>query len=226
MVVVLGVGAETEGMNEEEKRRFGEAYVSRQRAEAEPYIFMKPVTAIAGPDTTLPLPDFSDRIDWELELAAVIGKPTHRVSEADALSHVAGYMIANDVTARDRVNRTDAGAIGPDWIAAKGAPGFLPIGPDFVPSQFVGDPQQLAMKLLVNGVTMQDDSTSDMTFSVARQIAYLSRFAKLCPGDIICTGSPAGNGVTQGIFLKDGDVMEAEIERLGRQLIRCESAPA
>ena len=221
MVVALGNGAETENMSAEERRRYGEAYVARQRAESRPYIFMKPVTAVAGPFDDLRLPAHSSKMDWELELAVVIAGEVDRVSRAAAMSHVAGYMVVNDLTARDKVRRTDPGAIGPDWIAAKGGPGFLPCGPYFVPAAFVPNPLDLAMRLSVNGEPMQDDRTSDMTFDIATQIEFISGYARMLPGDILCTGSPKGNGIARGVFLKDGDVMEAEITGMGRQRVRC-----
>ena len=212
---------DTVGMTVDEKRRYGHALVERQRASGRPYIFMKPASAIAGPDDDLALPDFSERLDWEIELAAVFGRAAYRVARADAMAHVAGYMIANDITARDRVQRSDPGAFGPDWVGAKGAPGFLPTGPLFVPAAFVPDPHDLAMRLWINGVLMQDDRTSDMTFGIDVQIADLSERTRLLPGDLLCTGSPAGNGIARGIFLKPDDLIEAEIEGLGRQRTRC-----
>ena len=220
MAVAVG-GPETEGLNPEQRRALGEAFLVRQKAESSPYVFMKPVTSIAGPNDLLILPDFSEKADWEVELGVVIASPTYRVSRANALKHVAGYMVVNDLTARDKVKRTDPGAIGPDWIASKGAPGFLPTGPYLVPAEFVPDPQNLGLRLKVNGVMMQDDSTSDMTFDVARQIEFISSYARMLPGDILCTGTPGGNGVTRGIFLRDGDVMEVEIDGLGRQTTLC-----
>ena len=225
MVVALGNGAETENMGAEERRRYGEAYVARQQAESRPYVFMKPVTAVAGPFDDLRLPAHSAKMDWELELAAVIAGEVYQVTREAAMAHVAGYMVVNDLTARDKVRRTDPGAIGPDWIAAKGGPGFLPCGPYFVPSAFVRDPLDLAMRLSVNGELMQDDRTSDMTFDIATQIEFISGYARMLPGDILCTGSPKGNGIARGVFLKEGDVMEAEIAGLGTQRVRC-VAPA
>jgi len=225
MVVAVGLGAETEGMDSDARRAFGESYVQRQLTESEPFVFMKPVTAIAGPQDDLTLPSFSQQVDWELELGAVIGRQTLRASQEDALSCVAGYMIVNDLTARDRVRRTDPGAISLDWVAAKGAPGFLPCGPFFVPAEFVGDPQRLSLQLAVNGEVMQHGSTSDMIFDVARLVSFISRYARLLPGDILCTGSPAGNGVARGRFLRPNDVIEAEIQGLGRQVVRCVADP-
>ena len=221
MVVALGNGPETDNLSAAERRRYGEAYVARQRAESRPYVFMKPVTAVAGPFDDLLLPTHSAKMDWELELAAVIAGEVFQVSREAAMSHVAGYMVVNDLTARDKVRRTDPGAIGPDWIAAKGGPGFLPCGPYFVPAAFIPDPLDLALRLSVNDEVMQDDRTSDMTFDIATQIEFIAGYARMLPGDILCTGSPKGNGVARGIFLKDGDVMEAEITGLGTQRVRC-----
>ena len=233
MVVTLGSPPDTDGMDAEARRVFGEGYVARQKAEANPYVFMKPVTTIAGPNDVLDLPHFSEKADWELELGVVIGRRTHRVTLGDAMACVAGdrygrgrfhrslQRARGNRTARRKSECTDPGAIGPDWVSAKGAPGFLPTGPFFVPAEFVPNPHDLAMRLSVNGVVMQDDRTSDMTFDIARQIEFIARHALMLPGDILCTGSPAGNGVVRGIFLKEGDVMEAEIEGLGRQTVRC-----
>jgi 2,4-didehydro-3-deoxy-L-rhamnonate hydrolase len=226
MVIAVGLGLETEGMDAKARRIYGEAYVARQLKESEPFIFMKPVTSIAGPRDDLLLPNFSEKADWELELGAVIGRDTFQVALGEALSCVAGYMIVNDLTARDKVRRTDPGALSLDWVAAKGAPGFLPTGPYFVPAEFIPNPQDMKMRLSVNGEVMQESSTSDMTFSIARQVSFISRYARMLPGDILCTGSPAGNGVARGRFLKHDDVMVAEIEGLGRQVVRCLTAPS
>ena len=221
MMVAVGLGALTDAMSDDEKRAYGEEYVARQKKEAAPYVFMVPVTALAGPQDDFVLPEYSDKADWELELGVVLGASAYRVVRGEAMKVVAGYVMVNDLTARDKVKRTDPGAIGPDWIASKGGPGFLPVGPLFVPAEFVNDPHALSMRLSVNGKLMQDDSTSDMTFGIERQIEHISRYAKMLPGDLLCTGSPAGNGVARGIFLKEGDRIEAEIEGLGQQVVRC-----
>ncbi len=221
MVVAVGAGPETERMDPDERRIFGEAYVAKQRAEAAPYVFMKPVTSVAGPNDPLVVPARTNMLDWEIELGVVMGASAYGVSADRAMDHVAGFMVVNDLTARDKVRRTDPGAIGPDWIAAKGGPGFLPTGPYLVPTEFVADPGNLRLRLIVNGTTMQDDTTADMTFDVARQIEAISADARMLPGDILCTGSPAGNGIARGVFLRAGDVMEAEIEGLGRQVVCC-----
>jgi len=221
MMIAVGLSPDTDAMNAEQRRAYGEAYVARQKVESSPYVFMKPSTAISGPNDPLVLPSYSAKSDWELELGAVIGRPAYRVSRADALSYVAGYMVVNDMTARDKVFRKDPGAFGPDWVASKGAPGFLPTGPYLVPAEFIPDPYALRMQLWLNGETMQDDYTRNMTFDIARQIEFVSTYARMLPGDILCTGTPGGNGVTRGRFLRQGDLMEAEIEGLGRQSVRC-----
>lgn len=225
MMVAVGLGPTTEGMTETEKRAFGEDYVARQKREAHPYVFMVPVTALAGPQDDLVLPDYSDRMDWELELGVVLGAEAHRVARGEAMKCVAGFVLVNDITARDKVRRADPGAIGPDWIAAKGGPGFKPVGPLFTPAEFMPDIYNLRLRLRVNGEIMQDDSTSDMTFGVERQIEHISAYARMLPGDLLCTGSPAGNGVARGLFLKPGDCIEAEAEGLGRQSVRCVAPP-
>jgi 2,4-diketo-3-deoxy-L-fuconate hydrolase len=163
------------------------------------------------------LPRRGERHDWELELAAVIGRRARYVTEEDALDHVAGYTIANDLTTRDLVHRPDLAAIGSDWVRGKNAPTFLPTGPWIVPAQFVDDPMDLRITLRLNGETMQDESTGDMIFGVARLVSYASSLVELRPGDLLLTGSPAGNGTHYDRFLRTGDVIDAEITGLGRQ---------
>ena len=214
------------GLDPSERRAFAQAFVEQQARESDPYIFMKTISSITGADAVVELPWFSDRIDWEVELAVVFGRAAHRETRASAMSAVAGYMLVNDVTARDKVRRTDPGAIGADWVAAKGAPGFLPSGPYFVPSAFVSDPHALGMELRVNGAVRQHANTGEMTFDIPRQIEFLSGFARILPGDILCTGTPEGNAVADGSFLRDGDVVEAEIEGLGCQRVRFRTVPA
>jgi 2,4-diketo-3-deoxy-L-fuconate hydrolase len=164
-------------------------------------------------------------MDWELELGLVIGRRARFVSRAEALQYVAGYMVVNDLTIRERVNRKDAKEMGMDWVAAKCAPTALPTGPYLVPARFVGDPQQLHLTLRHNGRTMQDEGTDDMIFDCARLIESLSKLLVLQPGDLICTGSPAGNGIHHGVLLRAGDVLEGTITgplvSLGTQRNRC-----
>lgn len=194
----------------------------RRRADGgKPFVFTGLASGIIGPDDPIVIPYDVRQPDWELELAAVIGRPARRVSRSRALDHVAGYTIANDITARERVARPDVPQMGMDWVAGKGAPTFLPIGPLLTPAEFVGDPQQLRITLRLNGQVMQDESTADMIFSVARIIEFISEHVQLLPGDIVLTGSPAGNGTHYNRFLRDGDVLEGEVTGLGRLRSPC-----
>jgi 2-keto-4-pentenoate hydratase/2-oxohepta-3-ene-1,7-dioic acid hydratase in catechol pathway len=195
------------------------AMMDRRAAEGTPYLFVGLPSAVAGPYDELVLPRYSQMHDWELELAAVIGRPAFRVDREKALDHVAAYTICNDVTTRDLVFRKDMREIGTDWFRGKNAPGFLPLGPWLVPSEFVE--QSLRIRLSVNGETFQDESTEDMLFDVAALVSAASEIVRLEPGDLLLTGSPAGNGMAVGRFLRDGDVMEGTITGLGTQRIRC-----
>ncbi|MEU7644629.1 fumarylacetoacetate hydrolase family protein [Streptomyces huasconensis] len=195
--------------------------MDRRAAEDLPYVFIGLPSAITGPYDNVVLPHWCEKPDWELELAAVISKPAHRVPVEEALSYVAGYTIANDLTDRACVFRRDMPAIGTDWLRSKNAPGFTPLGPWLVPAEFLADPGALRVTLKLNGETMQDESTQDMLFGVARLISYASQTARLLPGDLVLTGSPAGNGMHWGRLLRDGDVMEGSITALGTQRTRC-----
>jgi len=189
----------------------------RKRAQSgKPFVFTGLVSSLAGPYDPILVPYDVQQPDWELELAAVIGRPARRVSRTEAMAHVAGYTIANDITARERVTRPDVPQMGMDWMASKGTPTFLPIGPYVTPSEFVDDPQALRMTLKLNGRVMQDESTADMIFSVARIIEFISKHVQLLPGDLVLTGSPAGNGTHFNRFIRDGDVLEGEVTGLGR----------
>jgi 2-keto-4-pentenoate hydratase/2-oxohepta-3-ene-1,7-dioic acid hydratase in catechol pathway len=197
------------------------AIMDRRAAEDLPYVFIGLPTTVAGPYDDVVLPAWAAKPDWELELTAVIGRPAYRVSADEALEHIAGYTIANDLTDRATVFRRDMPAIGTDWLRSKNAPGFTPLGPWLVPAESVGDPGDLQVSLTLNGDTMQDESTKDMIFDVARMVSYASRTAQLLPGDLVLTGSPAGNGMHWGRLLRDGDVMEGTITGLGTQRTRC-----
>ncbi len=205
---------------EDERRAAAERMMDERADNAVPYCFTKLPTAVAGPADPLVISAGLVKVDWECELAVVIGKSARHVSAEQASGHIAGYAIANDVTARELIFRQDIKALGTDWLSSKSQPGFLPFGPFVVPAAFV-DPYELAIRLSVNGRVMQNERTSDMLISIDRQIEYLSSRVQLLPGDVVCTGSPAGNGSHYGIFLKPGDVMTASITGLGEQCVPC-----
>ncbi|MFI6012126.1 fumarylacetoacetate hydrolase family protein [Streptomyces sp. NPDC051243] len=205
----------------EEARAEIAAVMDRRAAEDLPYVFIGLPSTVAGPYDDVVLPAWAEQPDWELELAAVIARPAHRVSVEEALEYVAGYTIANDLTDRATVFRRDMKAIGTDWLRCKNAPGFTPLGPWLVPAESIADPGDLRVTLRLNGDTMQDESTKDMLFGVARLVSYISQTARLLPGDLVLTGSPAGNGMHWGRLLRDGDVMEGSITGLGVQRTRC-----
>jgi 2-keto-4-pentenoate hydratase/2-oxohepta-3-ene-1,7-dioic acid hydratase in catechol pathway len=184
----------------------------------EPVIFMKATSAICGPDDPILIPRGSLKTDWEVELGVVIGKPAKYVSEAQALSHVAGYCVINDVS--ERAFQTERAG---QWTKGKSCDNFGQTGPWLVTPDEVADPQNLAMWLKVNGQTMQDGSTKTMVYGVAHIIAYLRQFFTLHPGDIISTGTPpgVGMGMRPPRYLKAGDVVELGIEGLGAQKQVC-----
>lgn len=210
-----------EGLEGDALRQWAEKMMDDRIAHGEPYVFTKPVAAVAGANDPLVLPPTTTKPDWELELAVVIGKGGYGISADAAMEHVAGYAIVNDISARDLIPRTDYAMLGTDWLRSKGQAGFLPFGPYLVPAQFIPDPYDLNIRLSVEGQLMQNETTGDMMFDIARQIEYISRYTPLYPGDVICTGSPAGNGTHYNRFLTDGDLMIGEIDGLGTQTIRC-----
>ncbi|MBC9714794.1 fumarylacetoacetate hydrolase family protein [Streptomyces sp. TRM66268-LWL] len=206
---------------EQERRAEAAEIMDRRAAQDLPYVFLGLPSSITGPYDDVTLPEWAQQPDWELELAAVIGRPACRVPVEEALEYVAGYTIANDLTDRATVFRRDMPQIGTDWLRSKNAPGFTPLGPWIVPSDSVGDLDDLQLNLKLNGEVMQDESTKDMIFGVARMVSYISQGARLLPGDLVLTGSPAGNGMHWGRLLRDGDVMDASITGLGAQRTRC-----
>ncbi|CAM5591661.1 Ureidoglycolate lyase [Streptomyces alboniger] len=205
----------------EEARTEIAAIMDKRAAEDLPYVFIGLPTTITGPYDDVVLPAWAKKPDWELELAAVISRPAHRVAVEEALEYVAGYTIANDLTDRATVFRRDMPVIGTDWLRCKNAPGFTPLGPWIVPAGSVADPSDLRITLELNGEKMQDESTKDMIFGVARMVSYISETAQLLPGDLVSTGSPAGNGLHWGRLLRDGDVMDGSVTGLGAQRTRC-----
>ncbi|WP_432835715.1 fumarylacetoacetate hydrolase family protein [Dactylosporangium sp. CA-092794] len=182
------------------------------------YFFLKPPTTTLvadGADVLIDDPETA-KADWEGELAVIIGIGGRRVRPEDAMRHVAGYMVANDISLRAPHRRdTPAKPFQWDWLASKGADTSLPIGPGLVPAWTVADPQKLRIRTRVNGELRQDGSTADMVLGVAELIADASRLVTLEPGDVILTGTPAGVGASTGRFLSDGDKVEVEIEGVG-----------
>jgi 2-keto-4-pentenoate hydratase/2-oxohepta-3-ene-1,7-dioic acid hydratase in catechol pathway len=176
-----------------------------------PLLFAKWPNTLIGEGETIVLPPESKEVDYEAELGVVIGTTAKRVSEADALDHVEGYICLNDVSARD-MQFGDG-----QWTRGKSLDTFCPVGPRLVPREEIADPQQLGIRCILNGETMQDSSTSQMIFSVAEIIAYVSQVITLESGDLIATGTPAGVGVFRDpkVLLKDGDEVSIEIEGLG-----------
>ncbi|MEQ8791554.1 MAG: fumarylacetoacetate hydrolase family protein [Pirellulaceae bacterium] len=195
--------------------------VAAERAETFPYVFMKPpTTTLTDPGKPVKIPAISpDHIDWELELAVVIGKGGKGIQEAEALSHAAGYIVVNDISNRkfrpnpDRKQRDKDSFF--DWLHGKWHDSFCPCGPCIASADAIPDPQVLPMKLTLNGNTMQDASTGQMIFPIAAVIEFISSFVTLEPGDIISTGTPAGVGASSKTFVKPGDVLEATIGSIG-----------
>jgi 2-keto-4-pentenoate hydratase/2-oxohepta-3-ene-1,7-dioic acid hydratase in catechol pathway len=175
-------------------------------------------STLAALDETVAITGMSQTMDWEIELAAVIGARAKNVSLAQALDHVAGYTIANDLSARDVGRRTGVPDDSPfkfDWVAHKNFDGSCPLGPWIVPASDISDPQNLGLKLWVNDVIKQDSNTAKMIFSIAEQIAHLSSRITLNPGDVVLTGTPSGVGAARKEFLKAGDVVKLWVEHIG-----------
>lgn len=213
-----------QGESEDAAHERAAALMDERAAHGTPYIFVGLPTSLCGAEDDVVLPALGSQHDWELELAVVIGARAWRVDRRDALSVVAGYTIANDLTSRDLVHPRDLPDIGTDWFLAKNAPTFLPVGPSVVPRAFVPDYRQLRLTLRVNGTVMQDAPASDMIFGIEQLIEHASHRVELLPGDLLLTGSPAGNGAHFGRFLQPGDVMEGTISGLGTQRNRCVAA--
>ena len=187
----------------------------------EPLIFMKAVTAISGPNDPIRIPKGAQKVDWEVELAFVIGTKAARVKERDALSHIAGYLVCNDVT--ERSYQFDRGGT---YDKGKGCDSFAPLGPWLVTRDEVPDPQALDLWLDRNGTRMQTGTTAHMVFGVAFILSYVSQFMTLMPGDVVTTGTPLGTGFSRKppIFLKPGDRLSLGIGGLGAQTQACRSA--
>jgi 2,4-didehydro-3-deoxy-L-rhamnonate hydrolase len=188
------------------------ALESKMERPNEPVLFFKSTTAITGPFDPIVIPPGSTKTDWEVELAVVIGKKASYVSEAQAMDHVAGYVLHNDVSEREyQLER------GGQWVKGKSCDTFAPIGPYLVTADEIADPHALDLWLKVNGELMQSSNTSDLIFNIPTLVSYISHFMTLLPGDIISTGTPAGVGLgfDPPRYLKKGDVVELGIEGLG-----------
>ena len=198
--------------------------------DARPYFFLKPpTTALVGPGEPIVVPaDPAARVDWEAELAVVIGRRGHHINQSDALTYVAGYSAVNDVSLRGphRVQHPIGAPFEWDWLASKGADRSTPLGPGIRPAFMVGDPQHLDLRLWVNGKLKQEANTSDMVVGVAALIAAASELVTLEPGDVIATGTPDGVGLPRGEFLHPGDLVEMEVADFGRLSNRVEAESA
>jgi 2-keto-4-pentenoate hydratase/2-oxohepta-3-ene-1,7-dioic acid hydratase in catechol pathway len=182
---------------------------------AEPWFFLKTsANSIIGSGVPARLPSFSRQVDWEAELGVVIGRPTRNIPESRALEAVAGYVILNDLSARDLMKREGTPFIF-DWVGQKCFDDAAPMGPWLTPAAYIGEPDDLTIKLWVNGELKQNSNTGRMVHNVREQIAYLSRHITLRPGDVIATGTPAGVGMPRDEFLKPGDEVKIEIARCG-----------
>lgn len=189
--------------------------LDRDKARVRPYAFLKAPSALIGAHDDIVVPQDSSKVDWEVELAMAIGRPTKRTSVTDAMDSVAGFMTTNDVSARDWNMRDDWPTLKSDWFGGKSHDTFAPMGPYFVPRAFVPDHMNLRLTLKVNGETKQDGNTGEMVFSPAEQIEFASEMITLEPGDILSTGTPAGVGHGSGNYLAPGDVVETEVEGIG-----------
>lgn len=219
-IVDTGVPPHTDGMDADQRRDYARKAIEA-RLRSPPYVCFKLPSTVIGPHDSVELPRQAKRVDWEIELAAVIANPCRHVSRAQAMSQIAGYMLVNDLTARDLVRRADLPQLGTDWLQSKNAPGFLPTGPYLVPAGFIADPYAVRLSLRLNGQTMQDELVADMMFDIAAQIEYVSAHAQLLPGDIICTGTPGGCGTHHNRYLQAGDVIEGSAPGLGTQRVTC-----
>jgi 2-keto-4-pentenoate hydratase/2-oxohepta-3-ene-1,7-dioic acid hydratase in catechol pathway len=195
------------------------------KSRVRPSFFLKPpLTAVVGSGRSVRYPQQTRQFDWEIELAVVIGRTARFVDASQALCHIAGYTVGLDLSARDYLLHPGNMA-GFDTFGGKGSDDSCPLGPAIVPSRFVDDPQQLSLKLWVNGTLQQDGSTAEMVWSVAEQIAEMSALMTLQPGDVILTGTPSGSGLSRGLFLQPGDRITAEIGQVGRLAVEIGPCP-
>lgn len=187
------------------------------KASSQPYLFLKAPSSLVGAHDDIVMPSGASELDWEAELAVVIGPRARNVSADQALKHIAGFMTFNDVSCRDQLFRLDRPNFRTDWLSSKSYDTFGPCGPFLVPRAFVPNHAALRLLLRVNGEIKQDGLAGDMIYSPEEQIEYASRRMTLLPGDIFATGTLAGVGQGTGVFLKPGDTVETEVHGLGRQ---------
>ena len=207
--------------SDDELRRVAEALMDERARTGSPFFFSGLPAAICGPDDDVLLPPEAAQVDWEAELAVVIGTKARRVPRERALDYVAGYTVCNDISARDLQFPAEHRPLGGDWIRAKNRPTFLPTGPFLVPADQVGDHRDLEITFELNGERLQQDTPRNMLFDLRTLIAAASAATTLLPGDLILTGSPAGNGGHWGRWLQPGDVMVTAISGLGAQRNTC-----
>ncbi len=189
------------------------------------YCFLKPSTCINGPYDPVPVTRAMKKVDYELELGIIIGRGGRNIPVKKAMDHVGGYTLFNDMSDRGTLRIGESSRF-IDWYHMKAPDGFAPIGPYILLNEKKLDPHKLRLKLWVNGQLRQSATTGDMIWKVAEQVSYLSNVATLRPGDIIGTGSPAGNAASWGKFLEPGDTIEGEIQKIGRQKFKIELTPA
>ena len=207
--------------SDDELRRVAEALMDERARTGSPFFFSGLPAAMCGPDDDELLPPEAAQVDWEAELAVVIGATARRVPREHALDYVAGYTVCNDISARDLQFPAEHRPLGGDWIRAKNRPTFLPTGPFLVPADQVGDHRDLEITFELNGERLQQDMPRNMLFDLPTLIAAASAATTLLPGDLILTGSPAGNGGHWGRWLQPGDVMVTGIAGLGTQRNTC-----
>lgn len=211
--------------SDEELRRAAEKMMDDKVATGSPFLFSGLPAAICGPDDDVLLPAESDQVDWEVELAVVIGATAHRVPRERAMEHVAGYTVCNDISARDLQFPPEHRPLGGDWVRAKNRPTFLPTGPFLVPADLVPDYRALELTLDLGGERKQSDVAANLLFDVEALVAAASAATRLYPGDLVLTGSPAGNGGVWQRWLRPGDVLEAAISGIGAQRNTCVAEP-
>lgn len=186
------------------------------KTKVEPYFFLKsPPHCVVGPGDDIRLPSVSNMVDWEAEFAVVIGKGGRNISVAEAMAHVGGYTIMNDLSARNLGKRDDWPRFASDWFSHKNFDGAAPMGPWITPADQIPDPYACRMQLWVNEDKMQDETISDLIFDISEQIEYVSRRLTIQPGDVFSTGTPSGVGRPRGIFLKPGDTVRIEVDGIG-----------